>query len=140
MNYVKAQDVLPEEILKIIQEYVDGKYLYVPRKNENHKAWGEKSGIKNSLKARNNEIYKKYINGATINVLTQEYYLSDKSIRRIISQQKLMCSQSLQNHSLDWILILNHVILSLRKSNESYHISNLKQGSKVKWLWVCIAF
>ncbi|WP_411681826.1 CD3324 family protein [Clostridium thailandense] len=101
MNYVKAQDVLPEEILKIIQEYVDGKYLYVPRKNENHKAWGEKSGIKNSLKARNNEIYKKYINGATINVLTQEYYLSDKSIRRIISQQKLMCSQSLQNYSLD---------------------------------------
>ncbi|MBV7272606.1 hypothetical protein I6U48_06695 [Clostridium sp. PL3] len=101
MNYVKAQDVLPEEILKIIQEYVDGKYLYVPRKNENHKAWGEKSGIKNSLKARNNEIYKKYINGATINILTQEYYLSDKSIRRIIGQQRLMCSQSLQNYSLD---------------------------------------
>lgn len=88
MNYVKAQDVLPEEILKIIQEYVDGKYLYVPRKDENHKAWGEKSGIKNSLKARNSEIYKKYITGTTINVLTQEYYLSEKSIRRIIGQEK----------------------------------------------------
>lgn len=88
MNYVKAQDVLPEEIVKIIQEYVDGKYLYVPRKNENHKAWGEKSGIKNSLKARNSEIYKKYINGATINALTKEYYLSEKSIRRIIAQEK----------------------------------------------------
>ena len=34
MKYVKAQDVLPKEILKIIQEYVDGKYLYIPRKNE----------------------------------------------------------------------------------------------------------
>lgn len=92
MKYVKAQDVLPEEILKKIQEYVDGEYLYVPRKNENHKTWGEKSGIKNSLKVRNNEIYKKYINGATINELTEEYYLSEKSIRRIIREEKLLCS------------------------------------------------
>ncbi|QBD86262.1 hypothetical protein EW636_00665 [Clostridium tetani] len=92
MKYAKAQDVLPEEIVKIIQEYVDGKYLYVPRKHGNHKAWGEDSGIKNNLKARNNEIYKKYINGTSVDVLTQEYYLSEKSIRRIISDQKYLCS------------------------------------------------
>lgn len=92
MKHIKAQDVLPEEIVKIIQEYVDGEYLYVPRKKENHNAWGEKSGIKNSLKVRNNEIYKKYIDGATINELTQEYYLSEKSIRRIIGKEKLLCS------------------------------------------------
>lgn len=92
MKYAKAQDMLPEEIIKIIQEYVDGKYLYVPRKNENHKAWGENSGIKSSLKLRNNEIYKKYLNGTTINELTQEYYLSEKSIRRIIGEEKRICS------------------------------------------------
>lgn len=92
MSYKKAQDVLPEEILKIIQEYIDGEYIYIPRKNENHKSWGEKSGIKDSLKIRNNEIYKKYLNGATINELTQEYYLSEKSIRRIIGQEKRLCS------------------------------------------------
>lgn len=92
MSYKKAQDVLPEEILKIIQEYIDGEYIYIPRKNENHKSWGEKSGIKDSLKIRNNEIYKKYLNGATINELAQEYYLSEKSIRRIIGQEKLLCS------------------------------------------------
>lgn len=99
MKYAKAQDVLPEEIVKIIQEYVDGKYLYVPRKDENQKAWGEKSGIKRSLKVRNNEIYKKYMNGATIDELSQAYYLSDKSIRRIIGQEK--CSYSLQNYLVD---------------------------------------
>ncbi|BFK82804.1 MULTISPECIES: CD3324 family protein [Clostridium] len=92
MSYKKAQDVLPEEILKIIQEYIDGEYIYIPRKNENHKSWGEKSGIKDSLKIRNNEIYKKYLNGATINELAQEYYLSEKSIRRIIGQEKRLCS------------------------------------------------
>jgi Mor transcription activator family. len=92
MKYVKALDVLPEEIIKIIQEYVDGEYLYVPRKNENHKAWGEKSGIRKSLKVRNKEIYKKYLDGVTINQLTQEYYLTEKSIRRIISEQKALFS------------------------------------------------
>lgn len=92
MKYAKAQDVLPEAIIKIIQEYIDGRYLYVPRKDENLKAWGEKSGIKNQLKVRNKEIYKKYIDGATINVLTQEYYLSEKSIRRIIGKEKHICS------------------------------------------------
>ena len=92
MSYKKAQDVLPEEILKIIQEYIDGEYIYIPRKNENHKSWGEKSGIKDSLKIRNNEIYKKYLNGATINELAKEYYLSEKSIRRIIGQEKRLCS------------------------------------------------
>ena len=45
MRYVKAQDVLPKDLLKLIQEYVDGEYLYVPRKNGNQKSWGEKSGI-----------------------------------------------------------------------------------------------
>ena len=49
MKYVKAQDVLPEEIIEILQKYVDGKYLYIPRKNENQKAWGENSGIKKAL-------------------------------------------------------------------------------------------
>lgn len=88
MKYAKAHDVLPQEIIEIIQKYVDGKYIYIPRKDENHKSWGEKSGIKKTLKARNTEIYEKYLKGASINELTKEYFLSDKSIRRILSQQK----------------------------------------------------
>ncbi len=92
MKYIKANDVLPEEIIKIIQEYIDGEYLYVPRKNGNHKAWGENSGIKKVLKNRNTEIYKKYLEGTTINQLTQEFYLSEKSIRRIISEERKTCS------------------------------------------------
>lgn len=89
MKYVKAKDVLPEEVVKILQEYVDEKYLYVPRKNENHKSWGEESGIKKILKERNTEIYKKYINCTSIFALTQEYFLSEKSIRRIIDEENL---------------------------------------------------
>ena len=92
MKYVKAQDVLPEEIIEILQKYVDGKYLYIPRKNENQKAWGEYSGIRKSLNARNTEIFKKYKDGTSINTLAKEYFLSEKSIRRIISDKKKLCS------------------------------------------------
>lgn len=92
MKYIKAQNVLPEDIVKIIQEYVDGEYIYVPRKDENQKAWGENSGIRSSLKERNNEIYRKYKSGTTAVKLAQEYYLSEQSIRRIISQVNALCS------------------------------------------------
>jgi Mor family transcriptional regulator len=88
MKYTNAQNVLPEDIVKIIQEYVHGEYLYIPRKEEEQKKWGEQSGSRDTLKRRNEEIYLKYRKGATILDLAQEYYLSDKSIRRIIGEQK----------------------------------------------------
>ena len=92
MKYVKAIDVLPQEIIEIIQNYVDGEYLYIPRKNDNKQSWGEKSGIKNILKERNIEIYEKYIKGLSISELSKEYFLSEKSIRKIIFNQKQICS------------------------------------------------
>jgi Mor family transcriptional regulator len=88
MKYSNAYNVLPVDIIKIIQEYVNGEYLYIPRKEEQQKKWGEQSGSRDALKRRNEEIYQKYLKGAVILDLAQEYYLSDKSIRRIISQQK----------------------------------------------------
>ena len=41
MGYKKATKVLPQHLLRAIQEYVDGEYLYIPRKEENRKHWGE---------------------------------------------------------------------------------------------------
>ena len=88
MKYVKAQDVLPEELIKLLQNYIDGSYIYIPKKNGSHKAWGENSGIRSALKIRNKEIYIKYKNGMSIDTLSSEYYLSPKSIRRIIRLEK----------------------------------------------------
>jgi Mor family transcriptional regulator len=88
MRYIKAQNVLPEELIKLIQDYIDGDYLYIPRKDGKQKAWGEKSGTKKLLKTRNIDIYHKYLSGQTPAQLSMEYYLSEQSIRRIISQEK----------------------------------------------------
>lgn len=88
MKYINAHNILPKDIIKVIQEYVDGEYLYIPRREEEQKRWGERSGSREALKRRNREIYDKYIKGAKVMELSEEYYLSDKSIRRIISDQK----------------------------------------------------
>lgn len=88
MKYEKAQNILPQDIIELIQQYVDGGYLYIPRKSESKKSWGENSGIKGSLKKRNNEIYNKYSNGVSIRDLSEQFYLTEDSIRRIIRGEK----------------------------------------------------
>lgn len=88
MSYISAESVLPKEIINLIQEYVDGECLYVPRKNENQKSWGEKNGTRTILKKRNAEIFNKYVKGTTVIELASIYYLSEKSIRRIIGEEK----------------------------------------------------
>lgn len=88
MKYEKAQNILPEDIIKLIQQYVDGSYLYIPRKRDSKKAWGENSGIKNSLKERNKEIFNRYSQGVSVEELTKQFYLTEYSIRRIIRKEK----------------------------------------------------
>ena len=88
MSYSKAENILPQEIIELIQKYVDGEYIYIPRKNSNRKAWGENTNTRSEIKKRNCAIYKKHINGIDIEALVNEYYLSEKSIQRIILQEK----------------------------------------------------
>ncbi|GKV57251.1 hypothetical protein NCCP2222_31980 [Sporosarcina sp. NCCP-2222] len=89
MTYLNAESVLPAELIKDIQKYVDGKPLYIPRKEERKKSWGEKNGTRDALLKRNKEIYSMFRKGSTIVELTELYYLSEKSIRRIIRQEKM---------------------------------------------------
>ncbi len=88
MKYEKAQNILPEDVVELIQQYIDGGYLYIPRKCENRKAWGENSGIKNELKDRNVEIFNSYKKGSSIKILAEKYYLTEQTIRRIIREEK----------------------------------------------------
>lgn len=89
MKYENAQNILPSEIIEVIQGYIDGGYLYIPKKDENKKRWGENSNIKEKLKQRNREIYNRYLTGTSIKELTNTYYLTDSSIRRILREYKM---------------------------------------------------
>ena len=87
MSYIKAEDILPEALIRQIQEYVDGVYIYIPRKPGTRHAWGQETDYKAELKARNDRIRSDYAAGAGISDLSRKYHLSDKSIRRILQNR-----------------------------------------------------
>lgn len=88
MKYVKAKNILPSELLKKVQEYADGTYLYIPQKCENRKNWGESKDSKNWYKNRNQRIYKDYKEGFSVSEISYKFFLSEKSIYRIILRER----------------------------------------------------
>ncbi|MBP1755440.1 MAG: hypothetical protein H6Q59_1838 [Firmicutes bacterium] len=88
MSYQKAELILPRELLELLQEYAQGQYLYIPKKSENHKEWGANTAIKKQLKQRDEEIHHKYTSGVSAITLADEYYLSLKSIQRILLKER----------------------------------------------------
>lgn len=88
MCYIKAKDVLPIEVIELIQKYVEGEYVYIPRKEGNRQHWGTKTNIRNEIRIRDYNIYNEYVAGSSKTVLAKKYFLSKKSIDRIILKEK----------------------------------------------------
>lgn len=84
MKYVNAKVVLPDFLVAELQKYVQGEYLYIPIKKAHQKKWGELSGYRREIAARNQEIIANYREGITIEELANRYYLSDHAIKKII--------------------------------------------------------
>ena len=88
MGYRKAEEILPNEIIELIQQYVDGESIYIPRKLSHRQAWGTGTQIKQELLRRDRQIYEEYLAGGNTAELACKYYLSEKSIQRILRIQK----------------------------------------------------
>ena len=87
MKYINAKAILPDMLVEELQKYVQAAYLYIPAKEEQHRAWGELSGYREELSRRNRVIIAKYQNGASVERLADEYCLSVSAIRKIIYQK-----------------------------------------------------
>ena len=87
MSYIKAEEILPEELIRQIQKYVDGVYIYIPRKPGTRHPWGQETDYKAELKARNDRIRHDYATGESVVLLSRRYHLSEKSVRRILQKQ-----------------------------------------------------
>lgn len=83
MKYRNAREILPERLLKELQQYVSGETIYIPNANEK-KQWGETSGARSYYKQRNEQIREKFRNGSGMEELAEEYNLSVDSIRKIV--------------------------------------------------------
>ncbi len=88
MSYVKAEEVLPVELLEEIQKHVQGKILYIPKADGIKKSWGECTGSREYLNQRNIIICEKFDSGSKIEDLAKDFYLSVHSIKRIVYSSK----------------------------------------------------
>ncbi|MBQ2116968.1 MAG: hypothetical protein II193_10335 [Lachnospiraceae bacterium] len=88
MSYKKAEEILPLEIIQLIQQYVDGETIYIPRKDNERQEWGKNTETRRELAKRNEQIFKDFKNGERISRLADKYFLSEKSIQRIVYKMK----------------------------------------------------
>lgn len=87
MSYLRAEEILPRELIETIQQYVSGKSIYIPSKEKQD--WGSQTDTRKKLGIRNREICEKYLNGVSTSSLAKEYFLSEKSVQRIIRSERV---------------------------------------------------
>jgi hypothetical protein len=84
MKYVKAEAILPENLLKEIQRYVQGETIYIPKPKKAYRKWGTHSGTRALIDERNACIQDAFKNGKTIDQLAFDYHLSCETIKKIV--------------------------------------------------------
>ena len=87
MRYLKAEDVLPAQLLTQVQEYGDGVYLYIPRRADHRQHWGNSTRYREELRLRNESIRHLHREGLTAQELAAQFHLSVKTIQRVLRQK-----------------------------------------------------
>lgn len=88
MSYQNANKRLPAHLLEEIQKYIDGEAVYIPRRPDRKRNWGENSSTRRDLEQRNMKIRCDASSGLKVADLAKKYFLSEKSVQRIILQGK----------------------------------------------------
>ena len=91
MSYIRAEEILPADVLENVQKYIDGQMLYIPKRKPKHNAWGSLSGTKEYYRKRNALICSDFMSGASVDSLAVKYCLAEKSIQRIVRKSKPSC-------------------------------------------------
>ena len=87
MRYQKAEDILPADLLTEVQKYADGVYLYIPRRADHRKSWGNSTRYREELELRNESIRHLRREGLTAQELAERFHLSVKTIQRVLRQK-----------------------------------------------------
>lgn len=89
MAYLKADKILPAQLLAQLQEYVQGESIYVPRRGTAKLGWGRKNGARRLLDERNREIQRRRQDGLSLSQLADEYGLSEDGVRKALGHRRL---------------------------------------------------
>ena len=72
-----------------MQKHIDGGLIYIP-KASGRVSWGQLTGSKEALAERNKDIIELFQNGISIRKISEEYYLSQETVRKIVYGKKLL--------------------------------------------------
>ena len=86
MRYIRADEILPPDLLEAVQKYIDGQLIYIPSKEKQE--WGSVTASRKYYCERNREIFLEWKAGASTEELSLRFSLSEKSVQRILRQQK----------------------------------------------------
>lgn len=64
MGYPKIYEILPKEIILQIQDYIEGAVIYIPKRSENKKLWGD--GTTHSIKDTVSAVKEKIVSRAAL--------------------------------------------------------------------------
>jgi Mor family transcriptional regulator len=81
---MKAENILPESLIKEIQKYVQGETIYIPKPKSSYQKWGTRSGGRKKVEERNISIRAAFRNGTRIDELADDYHLSIETIKKIV--------------------------------------------------------
>ena len=84
MRYVRAQAVLPKDLLAEIQKYVQGELLYIPKLPGCCTPWGSQTGARRATTQRNDAIAQAFQAGVPIAQLATSYHLAEETIKKIV--------------------------------------------------------
>ena len=84
MKYASATEVLPKRLLEEVLRYANGCMLYLPKAEGTRRAWGETTGARRALDERNARIKKEHADGASLYELSERFFLSPDTIRKIL--------------------------------------------------------
>ena len=91
MGYKNASYVFPADLLEAIQAHIDGEYIYIPRKAENKKQWGEIKNSRQDIRVCNENIHSQYQGGMSVADIANRNHLSPKTIYKILADMRSQC-------------------------------------------------
>ena len=118
MSYPKIYEVLPKDIILQIQDYIEGEVIYIPKRSENKKSWGDCTDTKEILSLRNKKIYYDYCDGISVQQLAQKYFWLKKAFNELLDMKKIIDKFHPKCDMLSWRIFII-------KKSENYTIFDI---------------
>ena len=107
MKYINADIILPEELLKEVQKYVQGGWC-ISRNLKGYARNGEKTRAPGVFEKRNLEIRQLFASGATIDQLSSQFCLSCDSIKKLFIPKQVTESHIGTDSDVAFLMYKSH--------------------------------